>query len=62
MYGAKGPSCLHRQCALKTCFIDVLLPDKTVRKTQPDYAGKIIANPQPIRPKPNTPGIVRNPA
>jgi len=40
----------------------VLLPDQTVRKTPPDYAGKTLAELPPIAPNFNSPGIVRNPA
>src|SRR5262249_36042367 len=57
----QGPSCSHSWCALKTCFIGVLLPDQTVRKAPPDYAGKIFVKPPPISPNFNSPGIVRDP-
>jgi hypothetical protein len=62
IYGPKGPSCSQSWYALKTCFIGVLLPDQTVRKAPPDYAGTILVKAPPIRPNFNSPGIVRNPA
>jgi len=43
---------------LHRCF----LPDQTVRKTPPDYAGRIFTKLPPTALKSNSPGIVRNPA